>query len=215
MTDTGMLSLLILLLGKVIVSFICAALMTLLAVPVYFVPSVVSSELWERPCQKFLLELWWFIVFLSLIIITSCEKNFNQRLPSGLTLPGKHILFSISYPQLRCDSPRDGSKWDRCDLKFPTKSPERSIAITHRDFTVIWPLWLIYLVYFLCDTYVALKQNIIIITLPIILIRFDCYTITKNGCLGLGSLFYLLGVGGWTNHGLHALLLFRHVFFLV
>ena len=104
MTDTGMLSLLILL-GKVILSFFCAAFMTFLAVPVYVVLSLVSwclnikwsacryFELWERPCQRFLLELWWFIGFLSLIIITSSEKNFrSQRLPSGLSLPGKHIL---------------------------------------------------------------------------------------------------------------------------
>ena len=111
MTDTGMLSLLILL-GKVILSFFCAAFMTFLAVP-YVVLSLVSwwlnitcsasasrfFELLERPCQRFLLELWWFIGFLSLIIITSSEKNFcSQRLPSGLSLPGKHILFLISYP---------------------------------------------------------------------------------------------------------------------
>lgn len=111
MTDTGMLSLLTLL-GKVILSFFCATFMTFLAVPVYVVLSLVSwclnikwsacrcFELLERPCQRFLLELWWFIGFLSLIIITSSEKNFrSQRLPSGLSLPGKHILFSISYPQ--------------------------------------------------------------------------------------------------------------------
>ena len=107
MTDTGMLSLLTLL-GKVIVSFFCATFMTFLAVPVYVVLSLGSwclnikwsacrcFELLERPCQRFLLELWWFIGFLSLIIITSCEKNFSQRLPSCLTLSGKHILFSIS-----------------------------------------------------------------------------------------------------------------------
>ena len=107
MTDTGMLSLLTLL-GKVILSFFCATFMTFLAVPVYVVLSLVSwclnikwsacrcFELLERPCQRFLLELWWFIGFLSLIIITSCEKNFSQRLPSCLTLSGKHILFSIS-----------------------------------------------------------------------------------------------------------------------
>lgn len=117
MADTGMLSHFILL-EKVILSFFCAAFMTFLAVPVYVVPSLLSLclnkkwsacrcfEFWERPCQKFLLELWWYQVFLGLIIRTSCEKNFSQRLPSGLTLAGKHILFSISY----LDSPRVGSK---------------------------------------------------------------------------------------------------------
>ena len=109
-TDTGMLSLFVLLV-KIFLSFLCAAFMTFLAVPVYVVLSLVSLspkkkwsacrsqwfELLERPCQIYILDLWWYIGLLILVIITSCEKNFSQTLQSGLTLPGNHILFSISY----------------------------------------------------------------------------------------------------------------------
>ncbi|CAH3166782.1 unnamed protein product [Porites lobata] len=63
--------------------------------------SLIQHAINVRCKSKFLLELWWFIVFLSLIIITSCEKNFNQRLPSGLTLPDIFVFFFVVTFSLR------------------------------------------------------------------------------------------------------------------
>jgi hypothetical protein len=81
----------ILLMLKLLVGLLTGMIMTV-ALPLYMLLSLVRFivrfqlhrcldrffELYERPCQKFLYDLWWFLVFLGLIIYTSMEEDFDQ-----------------------------------------------------------------------------------------------------------------------------------------